>query len=324
MPALPEQFKDARSNVEPKEPDVANAIKAHKSVREVLERCDALGDMGIDTVLIGSYDRHVSIHRMKDVDVLSKVPEAGAVAPKDLLDIVEDALTVEYGSDRVERQARSIKVDFPDYDLSVDAVPARPCGDHWEIPDAGSGWEETDPPKLAELSTAMNASYDEHYVPTVKLIRQTRRTHLKDDPPGGLYLEIATYHAFKAGLEGDSAAAYFVAALDGVAKQLAAAAVNGLPDPTLEGKTITTRAKAEEIAAAAELFRELAADAHTALNSDEACAAAKTFRDVLGRDSDDAWVFPMPSYCNDDGTRRSKAAATVAGSPTVTEDSRFA
>lgn len=324
MPALPSQFRDARKNVEPKSVDVEHAIEAHEDVREVLEKCGDLVDMGIDTVLIGSYDRHVSIHRMKDVDVLSKLPNAGDIDPVDLLDTTEEALIDEYGEDRVERQARSIKVDFPDFELSVDAVPARPCDDHWEIPDAEGGWEETDPPKLAELSSAMNTDSAEEYVPTVKLIRQTRRANLGDDPPGGLYVEIATYHAFTNGVEADSDGGYFVEALKGIAEQLSSAAQDGLPDPTLDGRIISTRATDEQLESAATVFEDLAARAEDAFESDDPCAAAKTFRDILGRDSDEEWVFPMPSYCNDDGTRRSQGVTAVAGSKKIQEDSRFA
>lgn len=324
MPALPSQFRDARKNVEPKGDDVDHAIEAHEDVREVLEKCGELVEMGIDTVLIGSYDRHVSIHRMKDVDVLSKLPDAGEVDPVDLLDITEKALIDEYGEDRVERQARSIKVDFPDFELSVDAVPARPCDDHWEIPDADGGWEETDPPKLAELSSAMNTDNGEEYVPTVKLIRQTRRAHVGENPPGGLYVEIATYHAFNNGIEAGSDGGYLVEALKGVAEQLSSAAQDGLPDPTLDGRFISTRATDEQLESAATVFQDLATKAEDALESEDPCAAAKTFRDILGRDSDDEWVFPMPSYCNDDGTRRSQGVTAVAGSRSIKEDSRFA
>ena len=326
MPDFPEQFREAKSNVEPDAKDVTNASKAHEDVRATLERSEELAAMGIDTILIGSYARHVSIHRMRDVDVFSKLLEAKEdIEPTDLLDTFESVLLEEYGDRRVERQRRSIKIEFPDYDLSVDAVPARPHDGHWEIPAAEGGWEETNPLELGKLSSQMNSRYDQEYVPTVKLVRQVRRAHLGDNQPGGLYLEIATYHSFDACVEADSPAGYLVEALDGVADQLRAAAETGLPDPSLPGKTITTRATMEELHTAADTFRRLATDAQEAVESDEACPSARIFRDLLGKDSDDKWVFPMPSYCNDDGTPRSSATAVVAGSTTIRGgDSRFA
>ena len=325
MPRLPDQFADAKRNVEPRPEDVDNASKAHEVVREALEASDDLKDARIDTVLIGSYARHVSIHRMRDVDVLSKLPDLDSDDPDALLDTFEEVLVDEFGKQRIERQDRSIKVDFPAYDLAVDAVPARPCGDHWEIPDGSGGWQETNPLKLASLTSDMNAEHDEHYVPTVKLIRQVRRAQLGDTQPGGLYLEVATYHAFDPGIDADGTAEYFTAALEGVADVLADAASNGLDDPTLPGHKIATRASDDELRDAADVFAGLASDARQALVSEDACPAAKTFRDMLGKNSDGTWVFPMPSYCNDDGTLKSSGAGLVAGSSRIRGgDSRYA
>ena len=60
---------------QPTDQDKANAATAHHAVRSILESDDRLTALDIDTVLIGSYRRHVSIRRMKDVDVLSKLAE---------------------------------------------------------------------------------------------------------------------------------------------------------------------------------------------------------------------------------------------------------
>ena len=324
MPALAEQFRDAKSRVEPKEVDTKNAIDAHLGLREAVENCEELKDMGIDTVLIGSYARHVSIHRMRDVDVLSKLPDADEREPGALLDTFEACLVATFGSGRVGRQTRSLKVEFPDYDLGVDAVPARPHGKHWEIPDRSGGWEETNPLRLAALTSAMNERYDEHYVPTVKLVRQTRRAQLGESQPGGLYLEVATYHAFAAGIEAEDSAEYYCAALEGIASQLKLAITGGLPDPTLPGRVIVTRATTAQLQRAADVFAQIAKDTRAALDSDEPCPAALTFRNALGRNSDDEWVFPMPSYCNDDGTPRSSTKGIAAGSSTVPDDRHFA
>ena len=324
MPPLPDQFKDALSTIEP-EDDVENAPEAHKEVRDALERSQELREAGIDTVLIGSYARHVSIYRIRDVDVLCRLPEYSGDDAEALLDLVEKVLRDKFGDERVERQDRSVKVEFPDYDLAVDAVPARPCGGQWEIPDGEGGWQETNPLKLGALTTDMNANNDERYVPTVKLVRQARRGLLGDEQPGGLYLEIATYHAFDAGIDADGTASYFVSALEGVAGQLDATVSAGLPDPTLEGEIIRTRATTEQLQTAADRFAKAAKDARTALESDDACAAARTFRDILGQNTDGDWVFPMPSYCNEDGTKKSEARELAAGSRTIKGgDSRYA
>ena len=325
MPQLAAQFEQAKSNVSPPPDDVSNASEAHTEVRQALETSQVLSGFAIDTILIGSYARHVAIRRIKDVDVFSKLPRVpSTIAPGQLLDLFHKILASEFGCARVDPQERSIKVDFPDYDLCVDAVPARPYGSHWAVPDRCGGWEETNPEFLGSLTTDLNSDHDGHYVPTVKLIRQARRAQLGDGQPGGLYVEIACYHAFVHGLAAVSASEYFYEALGAVATQLNLARTGGLADPTLPGHVISTRATDTELARAAHLFHGLATRAQAALNSDDACFAAFEFREVLGTTSDGNWVFPMPSYCNDDGTPKRSTAGIRSGSPTVPQDGRFA
>ena len=162
--------------------------------------------MGIDPVLIGSYARQVSIKHVKDVDVFARLEKADdSLAPGVALDLFEEVLVDEYTEDRVERQHRSIKVDFPDFDLTVDAVPARPCGDNLEIPNKPEDaeraqWVETNPLKLNDLTEEANGKFllngNGIYVPIVKLVRQVRRTWLGDQP-GGLFFELMTYWYFQ-------------------------------------------------------------------------------------------------------------------------------
>jgi len=63
--------------------------RAHEEVRAVLLDDRRLVGYGADLVLIGSYKRHVSIRRIKDVDVFCKLPGCPADAdPQKLLDHV--------------------------------------------------------------------------------------------------------------------------------------------------------------------------------------------------------------------------------------------
>ena len=325
MPQLATQFEEAKRNVSPTSADVSNASNAHSQVREALATSEGLASIGIDTILIGSYARQVAIRRIRDVDVFSKLPDVDlTVAPVQLLAQFRDVLASEFGAGLVELQDRSVKVDFPSFDLSVDAVPARPHLPHWEVPDRHGGWEETNPERLGSLTTEMNVYHEGHYVPTVKLVRQARRAQLGEKQPGGLYLEIACYHAFANGVTAGSASEYFCEALRGVATQLNSACSHGLADPTLAGHFISTRATAAELAHAAQLFDDLATRTQTALYSDDACFAALEFRGILGKTSDGKWVFPMPTYCNDDGTPRRTATGVRSGSSTVPPSGRFA
>lgn len=321
MAQLITQFEKACSNVEPESSDITNAAAAHQAVRDVLDNHPDLVGKGIDTVLIGSYKRHVSIRRVKDVDVLSRTDGLEMTA-SEALDLFERILSADeaFGEDRVERQDRSIKVTFPDFDLHVDAVPARPAADnsdYWEIPDREGEWTNTNPEELTRLSSQMNDKYDDLYVPIVKLIRQTRRANL-GKRPGGLYFEILTYHAFKAGLTGDNLAQLYVAALRSVADQLHEVVGGGeVDDPTMEGEYITVRVTAAQMETAATKFAALATKAEKALE-DDTCPAALAFREILGKNSDDEWVFPMPATCNVDGT--AKSFNTLSSTATAGDD----
>lgn len=236
MADLNVQFTEAKHRVEATADDKSNAKAAHEDVRGCLETDETLRAYGIDTVLIGSYKRHVAIRRVKDVDVLSKLPGLPRdVGPRQLLEYFVKVLTEEYGAERVEAQSRSVKVEFPGSGLAVDAVPARPClnSGYIEIPDRAGGWETTNPEALTELTTAMNSRYDDEYVPLVKLIRQTRRHNLAKRP-GGFYFEILTYHAANGGLDTRTTAKLFTTALRSIAIQLQSAAAGAaVADPTM-------------------------------------------------------------------------------------------
>lgn len=310
MTRLTTPFVKAKHNVEPTAEDKDGAQKAHLEVRTYLERDQTLQSYGIDTVLIGSYKRNVSIRRVKDVDVLSKLPKLPSDCdPRTLLQGFGRVLTAAYGPQRVELQDRSLKVDFPNLDLAVDVVPARPSlarpGLRYiEIPDKHGGWQETNPEKLTDLTIEMNKRYDGDYVPLVKLIRQTRRSNL-GKRPGGFFFEILTYHASMSDLITGSDESLFVSALESIARQLHEVAALGMPvsDPTRPGESIAIRATPAQMAAAAGAFNELAAKARQAAHA-TVCEAALAYQQILGKNDDGDVVFEMPSACNADGTEK--------------------
>lgn len=327
MADLVAEFNDACSRIEPDDDDKTNAPLAHLEVRACLEVHERLKGYGIDTILIGSYSRQVSIRRVKDVDVFSKLPDIDTdLTSTEVLDLFEEILADEF-PDRVERQDRSIKVDFPDFGLHVDAVPARPAGKYWEIPDrapdddpdSDDSWQITNPEGLGELSSEMNDAdhFNTKYVPVVKLIRQARRSNL-GKRPGGLFFEVLTYHAFEGfddEMKDKSKQRLFVAALRSVATQLADFAAGGVvADPSMNGGIITIRATDVEIALAASKFSELADKAAEALDA-EPCPAAKIYQDMLGKNEDGNLVFELPSYCNADGTKRADIRSSMTTVP---------
>jgi hypothetical protein len=313
---LPTYFVQALSNIQPAD-DEKNAAKAHAEVSKVLRGHRKLAALGVSPVLIGSYAREVSIRRVKDVDVFGRLTKADdGLGAGQAMDLFEDALVAEYGK-RVERQLRSFKVDFPDFDLSVDAVAARPCGDHWEIPNRPkerARWVETNPTKLNELTTTANKTFTLNgsgiYVPTVKLVRQVRRAWIEDQP-GGFFFEIMTYWAFQnTHPAAASHAEYLTVVLEAVAESLPNVASDGLPDPTLPGNTISTKATAADFRSAATRVTEAAELARSAFKESDDCRAAAQWCTLLGKTSTGEMVFPTPGYCNTDGTRRAASRST--------------
>jgi len=324
MAHLKQQFKDALSSIEPGD-DKTNAPEAHRLLRDALEADAKLTEYGVSPVLIGSYKRNVSIRRIKDVDVFVRLPDMPSdVTSKDILDKFFTVLHAEFGTDaeghrRTKRQDRSLQISFPEYDLYVDAVPARLHwdGETWEIPQKGdeNEWVRTNPEGLTSLSSEMNAAHDGFYVPTVKLLRQTRRAQLGKKKPGGFFIELATYQAFASGaVSGNDQAEYYASATAEVSKIIGNFVTYGIGvnDPTLPGNVIRIRATDDELEAARTQFANSAIAAQDALDEEDEGKAALAFRKLLGKNGDDEIVFPMPPKFNEDGSKRASAISAGA------------
>lgn len=340
MPQLTTQFAEALRGIEPTGEDKANAPAAHGEVRDALLADETLANWGLNPVLIGSYRRHVSIRRMKDVDVFGRLSELPKdVEPDALLKEFERVLKDTFGNERVARQARSLQVSFPDLDgLYVDAVPARPWTspygeDVWQLPKRGeSGWQATNPERLGELTSELNDDFDRRYVPVVKFLRQTRRSLMGKKKPGGLTIEMAAVLAFQSGqVAGTTLTELYVSALRKTGELLYNAFVLGLglDDPTLAGESLYVRGDDADKQALANAFVDAGRRAQGALDSsdDDKCQAAKVFRDILGKAVDDQGdqdhVFPMPDDCNLDGTRKRFAQVRVGDPQIAAGDRRF-
>jgi hypothetical protein len=300
---LPDQFRDALSRLEI---DSTRAIAAHVDVRAQLETDPKLIDWGVDTTLIGSYKRGVAIYPCHDVDVFVKLPKCPETDPEVVFTEVERVLVARYGK-RAKEQRRSMTVEGFAGDLSVDAVPAIPSGARWRIPQTDhdrkkNQWEETDPERMTDLSIARNdasQSVDGRhvYVPTVKLIRQSRRAHLGDAKPGGFYFELLTYWAFAVPVAGASFAEVFAETLRRVAGQLESGGV--VINPAMN-EPYDPPPSPEELTVAAAEFRRLATLAGEALAC-ELCPAAVLWRQILGEIEGRGQCFPLPSGCTETG-----------------------
>lgn len=289
--------------------DVDAAAEAHKEVRKVLEGDATLSKWGVDTILIGSYARAVSIYPCNDVDVFTKLPDCTETSPEVVFTAIQKPLVAHYKS-RAQEQRRSMTVTGFGGGLSVDAVPAVRDGGEWKIPETDSAraknrWEKTNPERLTQLTQDRNAGSPQvngrgSYVPVVKLIRQVREHHLGDKAPGGLYFEFLAYWAFTSGISGVSYAELLATTLDRVARQLESGAT--AIDPVL-GTPFGPAPEVSAVGHAAKTFRALATDAQTALGL-EKCPAAAAWRKILGRNPRGS-VFPLPAGCDESGKVKS-------------------
>lgn len=222
--------------------------------------------------------------------------------PQDLLDKFASLLANRYG-DRVDKNDRSVKVDFPDVDMHVDVVPARRTRDEWEIPDRDGGWEKTHPVKFSELSTARNQDHNDKYVPVIKLLRQTRRTLLGEAKPGGFFVEVAAYHAFASIPDSNSdnspssTAEYYTVALEKMASILRkhSDGVAPLMNPAIPEQELHIRATKSELDAISREWEQAAIDAREAFACGDDQDAARTYKRLLGQNSDGADVFEVPA-----------------------------
>ena len=325
MQTLETEFGQAVRNVTINGVKRDRAIAAHTEVRELLERDAQLCEWGIDTILIGSYARRTSRYPGKDVDVFLRFTDLSVRHdPEKIYNAVERVLVERYGlkdedpDGRVTRQARSLKIDFPDPempqgDLSfhIDAVPAVPWQEHWGIPNRDRDqwnnddkrWIKTNPVKFADdtntLSTASwspTVAGQNAYCPIVRLLRQIRHEHLGEERPGGLFTEVVAYYVWKDGLvTGTSWAELLTSTLEQVAKKFDEIADQGLRDPVL-GTPMKPALEPWQWSLASQTFARLAEQAREALDS-ERCRAAKIWRDILGT-NDRGPILPLPDGCD--------------------------
>lgn len=306
---LAPQFRQAhtRIGIEP-----AAAIAAHLDVRLKLETDPKLVSWGVDTVLIGSYKRKVSIYPCDDVDVFVKLPACREIDPELVFSEIQRVLVKAYG-DRAKEQRRSMTIEGFAEDLSVDAVPAVPDGARWKIPQTDTApiddrwvkdrWETTHPERLTELTDERQKASsvidsEPSYRRTVRLIRQVREAHLGDEKPGGLYFELLTYWAFDGGTAADSYAELLSLTLASIARQLESGPV--VIEPAMN-QTYDPAPDPEAIRSAGAVFRSLANDAHKALALED-CPAAVIWRRILG-ENERGWCFPLPPDCSGSGER---------------------
>ncbi len=189
MLTVDEAFRKFKSRLELNDKERKNASKRHNEVREYLGT-----KFKIDTsFLTGSYARHTMTKPLKDVDIFfvfnAEEEDYHDKAPHVIIDDIYDALVENYGSAAVDKQNRSVGVDFgvvvdeednTNYRVvSIDVVPSFAVGEDYEIPDlVTDAWIKTNPKTHADKAVAAHQAYSSEWK---GLIRMLKYWNEKDD-----------------------------------------------------------------------------------------------------------------------------------------------
>lgn len=182
MITIEEAFRKFKSRLELNDKEQQNASARQNEVREYL---DTKFDLD-NSFLTGSYARNTKTKPLKDIDIFfvlaDSEKEYRTKNPSVVLKDFEDALVEKYGRAAVRRQDKSINVDFgvvvdaddnTDYRvLSIDAVPAFPSGDDFEIPDQSTNkWIKTNPKRHAAKAVDAHQAYSSEWKGLVRMLK---------------------------------------------------------------------------------------------------------------------------------------------------------
>ncbi len=177
-----EAFRKFKSKLELNSREQDNASSRQKEVREYLDTKFKIER----SFLTGSYARYTKTKPLKDIDIFFVLKESERRyrenAPSGIITDFYNALVEKYGPKAVRKQGRSVNVDFgvvvnledeTDYRImSVDVVPAFPCGSNYEIPDTDAGkWIMTNPEIHAEKATAAHKAFSNEWKGLVRMVK---------------------------------------------------------------------------------------------------------------------------------------------------------
>lgn len=182
MITVEEAFWKFKSRLNLNDKEQKNASSRQKEVREYLDTKFEIAQ----SFLTGSYARHTKTKPLKDVDIFFVLKDSEkhyrSKAPSVILEDFHNVLVEKYGQQAVQKQNRSVGVDFgividtednTDYRVvSVDAVPAFAEGENYEIADNDSGkWIKTNPEIHADKATEAHQAFSNEWKGLVRMVK---------------------------------------------------------------------------------------------------------------------------------------------------------
>ena len=291
-------FDALLKKINPSSGRVDVAKRLHGEVRDWLEEHE-YETCSPHSRLIGSYARHTAICDIKDVDVLVFLPESALDrTPESVLRELKGVLQ-EYPNATVETspQRRSIRMDFPEEDCTIDIVPAvakdgieKPL----QIPDRRQReWIRSDPLGYGDTLSAANADHGRKLVPEVKLSKAWRDEQMQRRKTKSYLLEVIVYQAVTGGvitLAGKSTAQNLCDFFEYIEAKWRSLMDEGSGTPRVRDPQLGTILKWERshFETFMRRIREAARAARKALDAESNEDAAKEWEKVFG----DLWPTP--------------------------------
>lgn len=182
MITVEEAFRKFKNRLNLNDKEQKNASSRQKEVREYLDTKFEIAQ----SFLTGSYARHTKTKPLKDVDIFFVLKESEkhyrSKAPSVILEDFHDVLVEKYGQQAVQKQNRSVGVDFgividtednTDYRVvSVDVVPTFAEGENYEIADNDSGkWIKTNPKIHADKAIEAHQAFSNEWKGLVRMVK---------------------------------------------------------------------------------------------------------------------------------------------------------
>lgn len=255
-------FEDFDTALKLDEDQRDEAIELHNELTELLQEKGLIAT----AFLQGSFRRKTMLAPLRDVDkVVIVSAELDGLSPDEVMDRLEDVISVAYPDASFDRVRHALQIDFGEATFLFDTVPAKEtdtADDDVLIANRETGqWDRSNTRELIRTIATRNGETGDRFIHQVRMVKQVI-VHLLDGNIPGLHVESWSYEALTATLPHDEAVT--------ITLESAAQMINGAYTEPTGVDTISNRLRPEVIAAAAPVLANAAARAREAFTLAEA------------------------------------------------------